>query len=423
MVAGFVITFIQFVLKVFGTETTMVDFSPYLPQGFLFGLALNVAFIALGYFIGAPVALSILIGSLASYVIISPILVNQGIVGYSPDSMQLYMDLLYKFMMSPGVGMMLMAGIFLSVMGMIRARFRKATTNSSDAQERKGSTLGYGELFKFFFHSLITNKWLLFGFAGTAMPIIVFAYYINFLYPFPPVVSMIFALFFLLAASFFDFVIITKMAGEAGMSTGIQSIIFYELPLFAAGYKGYTGYIAQPGRSDPFIGSSIVGYAKVKDMLNMDLKSVVKAILIGWLPSFVSSLVFILVMWRTVGFGTPLMPCVSFIQNRLIYQMFAERTVTGILDPATFLAGGVIGAFLESFTPVSFIGLALGMLLPPFYGIPFGIGGIVRLYTDRKYGKEFFKEKGMLAASGLIAGGIITQVIMSIILVMSGLID
>ena len=102
--------------------------------------------------------------------------------------------------------------------------------------------------------------------------------------------------------------------------------------------------------------------------------------------------------------------------------MFAERSVTGILDPITFLGGGVIGALLESFTPVSFIGLALGMLLPPFYGIPFGIGGIIRLYTDRRYGKEFFKEKGMLAASDLIAGGIITQVVMSIVLVMSGLI-
>jgi len=55
MVAGFAVTFVQFMLKVFGMDTTIVDFSPYLPQGFLFGLALNVAFIALGYFIGAPV--------------------------------------------------------------------------------------------------------------------------------------------------------------------------------------------------------------------------------------------------------------------------------------------------------------------------------------------------------------------------------
>jgi len=422
MVAGFAITFVQFVVKIFGIETTIVDFSPYLPQGFLFGLALNVAFIALGYFIGARVSLSILIGSLASYVIISPILVNQGIVSYHPDSMQLYMDLLYKFMMSPGVGMMLIAGIFLSVVGMIRTRFKRTPTNSSDTQEQKGSTLGYGELFRFFLCSLVTNKWLLTGFIGTAAPIIAFTYHINFLYPFPAVVSMVFALFFLIAASFFDFVIITKMAGEAGMSTGIQSIIFYMVPLFAAGYKGYTGYLAQPGRSDPFIGSSVVGYAKIKDLLNIDLRSIVKAILIGWLPSFASSVVFILVMWRTVGFGTPLMPCIGFVQNKLICQMFAERSVTGILDPMTFLGGGIVGALLESFTPVSFIGLALGMLLPPFYGIPFGIGGIVRLYTDRKYGNEFFKEKGMLAASGLIAGGIITQVIMSIVLVMSGLV-
>lgn len=102
--------------------------------------------------------------------------------------------------------------------------------------------------------------------------------------------------------------------------------------------------------------------------------------------------------------------------------MFGERTISGILDPTTFLAGGIIGAVLEAFTPASLMGIALGMLLPPFYGIPFGIGGIIRLYTDHKYGKDFFQKKGMLAASGLIAGGIITQVIMSMLLVTLGLI-
>jgi len=101
--------------------------------------------------------------------------------------------------------------------------------------------------------------------------------------------------------------------------------------------------------------------------------------------------------------------------------MFAERTIAGILDPATLLIGGVLGALLEAFTQASMMGIGLGILLPPFYGVPFGLGGIIRLYTDRKYGKEFFREKGMLAASGLIAGGIITQVIMSMVLVISGL--
>ncbi len=40
--------------------------------------------------------------------------------------------------------------------------------------------------------------------------------------------------------------------------------------VFAIGYKGYTGYLVQPGSPDPFIGSTIVGYAKIKDLVDVD---------------------------------------------------------------------------------------------------------------------------------------------------------
>jgi len=34
--------------------------------------------------------------------------------------------------------------------------------------------------------------------------------------------------------------------------------------------------------------------------------------------------------------------------------------------------------------------ILLGMILPPHYIVPFGIGGIIRWYTNRRYGKEFY---------------------------------
>ncbi|KPV64744.1 MAG: OPT oligopeptide transporter protein [Candidatus Bathyarchaeota archaeon BA1] len=421
LIAGFAITFVQYLLKVINVETTLIDLSSHLPRGFLFGIALNVAFIAIGYFISAPVALSILVSSLAVYLIAAPILINQGFVTYSPNSMQQYMNLLYQYTISPGLGVMILGGIVLSVTKMLSARLKPRAPESPNALEAKGSKLGYGELFQFFIRSLTTNRRLFLCFMVVAASTLTFAYHFNFLYPFPPVISVAFTLFFLLAAGFVNFVIITKMAGEAGMTTDVQSILLFMAPLFATGYRGYTGYLIQPGSPSPWVGNSVVGYAKISNGLDLDLKGVVKAVLISWLPSFIASVTFVLVMWKVAGFLTPTMPCIAFVQALPIFRMFAEGTIAGVIDPTTFLAGGALGAVLEAFTPASIMGMALGMLLPPFYGVPFGIGGILRLYSDHKYGAVFFKEKGVLIASGLIAGGILTQVLMSIFLVISGL--
>ncbi|HUV54894.1 MAG TPA: hypothetical protein VMW03_06780, partial [Candidatus Krumholzibacteriaceae bacterium] len=85
------------------------------------------------------------------------------------------------------------------------------------------------------------------------------------------------------------------------------------------------------------------------------------------------------------------------------------------MNPWTFLAGGVMGALLEVFTPISMMGLGMGLLFPPHYIIPFGVGGIVRLATERRYGKEFYEEKGRLIVTGLMASGLIVQVFMTIL--------
>ena len=75
-----------------------------------------------------------------------------------------------------------------------------------------------------------------------------------------------------------------------------------------------------------------------------------------------------------------------------------------------------MGALLEVFTPISMMGLGMGMLLPPHYIIPFGVGGLVRLMTDRRWGEEFYRDKGRLIVTGLMASSLIVQVLMTVLL-------
>ena len=95
--------------------------------------------------------------------------------------------------------------------------------------------------------------------------------------------------------------------------------------------------------------------------------------------------------------------------------MLATGDISTVLNPYTFLAGGVIGALLEVFTPISMMGLGLGLLLPPHYIVPFGIGGIARILTTRKYGDEFYKERGRLIVTGLMTSSLIVQVLMTVL--------
>ena len=133
------------------------------------------------------------------------------------------------------------------------------------------------------------------------------------------------------------------------------------------------------------------------------------------MPTVFFSVAFTLVLWKYVGFNTPLMPAVGVIQAKVYVTMLATGDVTSVINPLTFILGGVLGALLEVFTPVSMMGLGMGLFLPPHYIVPFGVGGLVRLYTDRRYGKEFYKEKGRLIVTGLMASSLLVQVFMTIL--------
>lgn len=66
---------------------------------------------------------------------------------------------------------------------------------------------------------------------------------------------------------------------------------------------------------------------------------------------------------------------------------------------------------VEVATPLSMMGLAIGMLIPPQYVVAIGFGGLARLMTDAKLGREYFRRKGMLVATGLMTSSLIVEVL------------
>jgi hypothetical protein len=60
------------------------------------------------------------------------------------------------------------------------------------------------------------------------------------------------------------------------------------------------------------------------------------------------------------------------------------------------------------------LGLGMGMLSPPHYIIPLGLGGLICWYTDRKYIELFNGARGRLIVTWLMARSLIVQIVMTV---------
>jgi hypothetical protein len=410
---GFGVTLLQNIPSIWGIDLTTLDLTPLLPRGALFAVSLSLGFAALGYMISYKTSLSLMVAGLITNLLVAPYLVSIGFIEYLPDTMKAYNELLFRFSIGPALGFLLLGGILLSVFILLKNRFSKEPNG-----EGNGS-LGYLSLFRALIKGLLRDRRALAILGGIVLTLFGLVWILNPFSPLPRAVSMLIAGYILLVGSFIEFVLIAKMSGETGMSMGTAAIFLYDVPLFTAGYRGYTGFYSYPYfRPSPWI-SGVVSYAKYEDQFRLSWRDIVKLKFLGWIPCVLFSVGFTLVLWKYVGFGTPLMPAVSLIQSKVYLTMIATgdfvSSTSGIF-PAAFVIGGVVGALLEVFTPISMMGLGMGMLLPPHYIIPFGVGGLVRLMTDRRWGEEFYREKGRLIVTGLMASSLIVQVLMTVLL-------
>ena len=408
VLAGATVTFLQYGLKIFGVEATEVDMTRLLPQGFIFAVTLSLGFVAIGYIISARVSLSILGAGLVTYSVLAPISISQGLLPYSRDTMETYNAFMMRVAISPVLGMLILGGITLSIFSLLRGWLKGKRTETTHR-------VGYIELYRVFFSNLVSDRRVMLVFLGLLGLLFSLTYALNPFHPFPPHISVLFFAYMLLIGNFLEFIIIARMQGEAGMGTGAAGTMLYDVPKFLTGYRGITAYFALNSNAQ-WTGSSLMGHLKTAGKYRLSIKDVIKSMLITWIPTYVATMALVLVLWKYVGFFTPAMPSISLLQAGVLYKMLATGTAKGVIDPVSFILGALIGTILEAATPVSMFGVALGMILPPHYFLIFGIGGALRLYLDKKHGSKFFWEKGIYAASGLLAGSMIVQVFMMIIL-------
>ncbi|RLF20372.1 MAG: hypothetical protein DRZ82_02285 [Thermoprotei archaeon] len=411
LVIGLIVTLlIKISSFILSKDLMTINLSPYLPYNIPLIISFNLGLMALGYILSANTSLSLMVTGMALYTLISPILCSRGIIESSPDINKLYNSILFKFSLSPALGIFLLGNAILSIL--------LALKKYSSKREATYTGKSFLYLYSSLWRRILSNRKLLLVCLIPTSIIFALAYILNPLSPSSRYLSLIFVSYALFLASFIEFTILTKMAGETGMTMGILGIVLYDLPILMSGYSGYSAYLALPYfKPSTWTGPSVVGLMKYSDILELRFRDIVKGKLIGWLPTFILSALLTLFLWKEFGFGTPDMPALGLIPSLMYIRMLATRSITGggILNLRSFIIGGAVGALLEMLTPVSSMGIALGLLLPPQYAIPIGIGGLVRLYTDRKYGTKYFREEGLLLASGVMAGSMVIDVIMTII--------
>jgi len=203
-----------------------------------------------------------------------------------------------------------------------------------------------------------------------------------------------------------------KFVGEAGIGMGAQRLAFYEIPLAVVGLQGYVPFMAYAA-INPFTTTDTLGNMKIGAMTKTPRRSILIAQLLKIFPGAITSVIFVLAAWYLIGFPSETFPAVGVLQGYAIVSIFATGGMGGGFDILSFLAAGSLVGVLAVFTPIAPLGVALAMFLPPSYFIPFSIGGFLRLYTNRKYGKEWFSKRGQVIAVGFIAGAAITQVIVA----------
>ncbi|MFX1562849.1 MAG: OPT/YSL family transporter, partial [Promethearchaeota archaeon] len=372
--------FINLLVMPFGLTAVSWDFTPLLPTGFALGFMLNISLMAVSYIIDPRLSLTMLFAGIINYLVLSPILTTYGIITPGITGMDHYFNLLFQFSLSPALGIMLISGIIILGIQKLRKNAKaneKSNPNVSDA-------LGFGEYTKRLFTGLRKKPKLLAAFLSIIGIFIIIVSILNIFSPFPIWISVPLTLILLVGVAIIDVFILIKFVGEAGIGIGVQRLAFYEIPLATSGLYGYVPFLAYPA-INPWTTTDTIGNLKIGQLTKTPKKPLLVAQLLKILPGSITSVVFVLAAWYFIGFPSETFPAIGVLQGFAIVSLFATRSLGTSFNLVTFFLGGIIVGLLAAFQPVSYVGAALALFLPPSYFIPFSFGGFLRLYTQKKY--------------------------------------
>ena len=192
-----------------------------------------------------------------------------------------------------------------------------------------------------------------------------------------------------------------KVAGDTGAHGMQGAIAIGSIICIAACMAGDTSQDLKTGY--------ILGATPKKQQYGEIMGTIAAALAIGGVMILLNS---------AYGFGTDALAA----PQATMMKMIIEGVMNGNLPWALIFIGAFISIAIE-ILGIGALPVAIGLYLPLELSATIMLGGLVRLYTDKKYGAEKDESgKGILFCSGLIAGEGIVGVLLAIFAVV-GLLD
>lgn len=231
-----------------------------------------------------------------------------------------------------------------------------------------------------------------------------------------PVVPVnLFSAFLIVIFGFFFATVSSRMVGLIGSSNNPVSGMTIATLLVTAMILKATGQVGQAGMTAAIaIGSVICITAAIAGDTSQDLKTgyIVGATpwrqqigeLIGVVASAVAIGAILYLLNAAWGYGSTELPA----PQATLMKMIVEGVMGGNLPWTLVFAGAFIGIVVEVLG-IPVLPFAVGLYLPIHLSTPMMIGGLVRLFLEKKKGmdekaKKDILDNGVLYCSGLIAG-------------------
>lgn len=231
----------------------------------------------------------------------------------------------------------------------------------------------------------------------------------------PAVPVNLFSAFLIVIFGFFFATVSSRMVGLIGSSNNPVSGMTIATLLVTALILKATGQVGQAGMTAAIaIGSVICINAAIAGDTSQDLKTgyIVGATpwrqqigeLIGVVASSVAIGAILYLLNAAWGYGSTELPA----PQATLMKMIVEGVMGGNLPWTLVFAGAFIGIVVEVLG-IPVLPFAVGLYLPIHLSTPMMIGGLVRLFLEKKKGmdekaKKDMIDNGVLYCSGLIAG-------------------
>ena len=385
-------------LKIFPSEITY-DFKNYKGAGI--GMDTLPSLLGVGFICGPKISSYMLTGGLLGWLVLMPLIYVFGgdmviYPGSDPISSMAAPVLWKSYIKYIGAGAVACGGI-ISLLKSLPMMVRAFS----------GSIKGYGSKVG---NAIRTNKDM--PARALVIGIVIAALLIWILPVFPvglggTILIIVFAFFFVTVSA--------RMVGIVGSSNNPVSGMTIATLLIVTAILKATGNVGMKGMTGAIVIASIICIASaIAGDTSQDLKTgyIVGATpwkqqigeIIGVLTSSVAIGGTLYLLNSGMGYGSQALPA----PQAELMKMVVEGVMKGNLPWALIFAGVFIGVVVE-IMGIPVMPFAVGLYLPIYISLPMMVGGLIRLYVDKKRTlseeeRKAANNRGILYSSGLIAG-------------------